>query len=552
MRRSTSPGAPNPALFSLDEAQRAGYTAGAMAKHPDKAEHDSPDTPLSEAGSDVVLLLATADAALRRAWDAATVPAGFRLEMVRTLRPKMIASRGAALILVDAGAAVEAEGPRADLLRTHTARCVWVGTAESLERLGPAAISEAYDVLVTPVSRAILERRLAGWARNIERTAAVEDLGRRAEQLAEQNSRLSARLAETEQTTGALARQRRNLDQALQRIREVASLSRRINSLDLDQIAAVCVRQLPALVDATRAILYLYDAAGDRLMLQANSPKLPIAERVDLQTSPHSPTAVAVRTGELLLIGDFDEYQRAANVVLEREFKDRYTTSSCIIVPLKGGGRVRGVLNLADKTDGTRFDEAIDLPVVEMIAELIGASIYNVELYREMEHRAKTDPLTSLANRRGLEEALSRETDRARRYGSPLSVLGVDVDQLKEINDRFGHAAGDAVLQNFAAVLLETVRTVDVPGRWGGDEFLVVLPGTSAAHAEGLAVRLRKRVRERPTTADNQEITTSLSVGVADYQKDESPETLIRRVDQAMYDAKDGGRDRITTAEPTE
>ena len=536
----------------MDEAQRAGYTAGAMGKHPEKAEPDSPDTPLSESGSDVVLLLATADAALRRAWDAATAPAGFRLETVRTLRPKTIASRGATLILVDAEAAVEDKGPRADLLRTHAARCVWAGTAESLERLDPAVIGEAYDVLVTPVTRAILGRRLAGWARNIERTAAVENLGRRAEQLAEQNSRLSARLAETEQTTGALAWQRRNLDQALRRIHEVASLSRRINSLDLDQIAAVCVQQLPALVDATRASLYLYDAAGDRLMLQANSPKLPIAERVDLPSNPHSPTAVAVRTGELLLIGDFDEYQRAANVVLEREFKDRYATSSCIIVPLKGGGRVRGVLNLADKTDGTRFDEATDLPVIEMIAELIGASIYNVELYREMEHRAKTDPLTNLANRRGLEEALSRETDRARRYGSPLSVLMVDVDQLKDINDRFGHAAGDAVLQNFAAVLLETVRTVDVPGRWGGDEFLVVLPGTSAAHAERLAVRLRKRVRERPTTADNQEITTSLSVGVADYQEDESPEALIRRVDQAMYDAKDGGRDRITTAEPAE
>ncbi len=520
-----------------------------MLEHPDKSDPDSADTDLSETESEVVLLLATGDADLRRAWGAAKPPAGFRLETVRTLRPKAIASREPTLMLVDA---VKAEEPAADLLRTHAARCVWVGTAETLERLGPAAISEAYDVLVTPVSPAILGRRLAGWTRNIERTAAIENLGQRVEQLAEQNSRLSARLAETEQMTGALTQQRHNLDQALQRIHDVADLSRRINSLDLDQIASVCVEQLPALVNASRASLYLYDADGDRLVLQNNSPKLPIAERVDLHASQHTPTAVAVRTGELLLIGDFDEYQRAANVVLERQFKDRYATSSCIIVPLKGGGRVRAVLNLADKTDGTRFDEEIDLPIIEMIAELIGASIYNVELYREMEHRAKTDPLTGLANRRGLEEALARETDRARRYGSSLSVLMIDVDQLKDINDRFGHAAGDSALQNIAALLLETVRSVDAPGRWGGDEFLVVLPDTSAEHAEQLAMRLRKRVRDQPTTADNHKIATSLSIGVADYQKDESAEALIRRVDRAMYAAKEAGRDRITTAEPAE
>jgi len=539
----------------MDAPRRAGYTSRAMANPPDEPDRPEPgaaDAGRSEPEREVVLLLATADAALRRAWRAVQPPDGFRLESIRTLRPKTVAPYEPTLLLVDASAAGDADGPTAELLQTLATRCVWVGTAEALEHLDPAAVRDAYDVLVTPVSPVVLGRRLAGWARNIERTAAVERLGRRVERLAEQNSRLSARLAEAEQATDLLAEQRRSLDQALRRIHEIADLSRRINSLDVEQIATVCVEELPLLVGATRASLYLYDAAGDRLILQKNAPTLPIADRVDLHASPHSPTAVAVRTGELLLIGDFDEYQRAANVVLEREFSDRYATSSCVIVPLKAGDRVRGVLNLADKKDGTRFDERIDLPVIEMVAELIGASIYNVELYREMEHRAKTDPLTGLANRRGLEEALARETDRARRYGSSLSVLLIDVDQLKDINDRYGHAAGDAALQNLAAILLETVRSVDVPGRWGGDEFLVVLPDTSAAHAERLAVRLRQRARERPTTADDQDISTSLSIGVADYQKDESPEALVRRVDQAMYAAKQGGRDRITTAEPAE
>ena len=125
-------------------------------------------------------------------------------------------------------------------------------------------------------------------------------------------------------------------------------------------------------------------------------------------------------------------------------------------------------------------------------------------------------------------------------------------DVLDEADERRGKQPVHSVSGNIAAVLLETVRSVDVPGRWGGDEFLVVLPDTSAAHAERLAARLRQRVRDRPATADDQAVVTSLSIGVADYQKDESPEALVRRVDQAMYAAKNGGRDRITTADPAE
>ena len=534
----------------MDGALCAGYTSHAMAKHREKGEAGSPDVAPPDSGSEVVLLLCTSDAALQRTWAGTEPPPGFRLETVRTLDPGTVASRDATLVLVDAEAALDAEGPVAETLRNHAARCVWTGAAETINRLGDAAINEAYDVLVTPISPAVLARRLAGWARNIERTVAIESLGQRVEHLAERSNRLSARLAETEQMAGGFVEPRQRLDRALQRIHELVRLSRQINSLDLDQIVAVCVEQLPALFDATRASLYVYDAAGERLILQGHSSKFPTAERVDLRANPHSPMAVAVRSGEPLLIGDFNEFQKTADLILEREFRDHYVTASCVVAPLKGGGRVRGVLNLADKRDGGCFDKEIDLPIIEQVSELIGASIYNVELYQEMEHRAKTDPLTGLANRRGVEEALARETDRARRYGSPLSVMMIDVDQLKDINDRFGHHAGDAALQNLAAVLLETVRSVDVPGRWGGDEFLVILPDTSAEHAEQLAMRLRRRVHDQPTTAENHEILISLSIGVANYQKDESLESLIRRVDQAMYTAKEDGRDRITTAEP--
>lgn len=516
-----------------------------MVSNPNQSAPSPPRSP-----GKVCLNLCTADSALAAAWSRVSAPAGFELRTAPQVRPEDLAADETALFLVDAEAVLTDEGPLAVALQYHAARCVWVGRAEALDRLGLLRLQAAYDVIVTPTTPAVLALRLGNWARNILRTAALGELGGRVETLAEQNDRLAAHLAEVETQAQVLTRQRERLDQALRRIRQVACLSREINSLDLDKIIAVCVQRLPSLVEACRASFYLYDAATDALILQDHSPGYPITDRVSLQDSPRSPMAVAVRREELMLIGEFNEFQRQADVIIEREFREQYATHSCIIVPVKGGGRVRGVLNLADKQGGGRFDEEIDLPVVEQIAELVGASIYNVELYQEMEHRAKTDPLTGLANRRALEEALTRESDRSRRYGSHLAVLMIDVDQLKVINDRVGHHAGDAILQNVAAVLAETVRSVDVPGRWAGDEFLVVLPDTSAPQAERLAQRLLERFREKPAIVAGQPIASSLSVGVAQFERQESQESLIHRVDQAMYAAKQAGRDRVAVAEP--
>ena len=511
----------------------------AKPRQPDSSPH------AAKAGK-VTLLLCTTDAALAKAWAKADVPQGFRLATAPDLRPEDLAGDDPQLVLVDAEAALAAEGPLAEALRAAVARCVWTGAADQIDRLGPARVAEAYDVLVTPTTASVLGQHLAEWARNIRQTAALEELGRRTEAVAEQNERLAARIAEVEKESQALGRQRERLDQVLRRIRQVAHLSREINSLDLDRIVHVCIADLPGLLEAERASLYLYDAAEDHLILQGQSSAAPLAKRVDLKENPRSPMALAVRRGELLLIGEFQEFEQQKDLVLQREFPKQYATRSCIIVPLKGGGRVRGVLNLADKRGGGRFDEDLDLPVVEQIAELIGASIYNVELYQEMERRAKTDPLTGLANRRAVEEALAREMDRSRRHGAPLAVLMIDVDHLKRINDQHGHDAGDDVLRRLAALIAETVRSVDVPGRWtGGDEFLIVLPDTSEIQARRLAARLLERVGRQPVVRDGKSLSAGLSVGVAEYKKDETMESLIRRVDQALYAAKNAGRGRI-------
>ncbi len=496
----------------------------------------------------LLLRLHTPDADVRAAFDGAHLPPGFRLEHLPSAAPEAFADDEPSLVLLDAGVAADAGPDLADAIDAHLHRCVWTGPAAAIERLRGAWLQGAYDLLVTPATASILTRRTADWARNIQRTAALERLGRRVDDLAEQHSRLSARLADAEQASGALEEERGRLNRAMDRIHALARLSHRINSLDLDRIVHAAVHELPEIVDARRASLYFYDSLDDRLVLQDHSHETPIAERVELAANPNTPMAHAVRRGELLLVGQFKTFQKESGLVIDRPYEERYESESCIIVPLKGSGRVCGVLNLAEKKHGATFDPEIDLPIIEQVAELIGASIYNVELFREMEHRAKSDPLTGLANRRALEETLAREVDRAQRYGSSLAVLMTDVDDMKDVNDRLGHPAGDAVLQNLAAILLEAVRSVDVPGRWAGDEFLVILPDTGSRQAEQLARRLRGRCHERPTRVEQTEIPTTLSIGVTAYTPNDTPDSLIRRVDQALYQAKADGRDEIATA----
>ena len=496
----------------------------------------------------LLLRLHTPDTDLRAAFEAADLPPGFRLEHLSSPTPEAFADDEPSLVLLDAAAADDADRDLADAIDAHLHRCVWTGPAAAVARLSKARIAGAYDLLITPATAATLTRRTADWARNIQRTAALERLGRRVDDLAGQNSRLSARLADAEQAAGTLEEERGRLNRAMDRIHALARLSHRVNSLDLDRIVHAAVHELPAIVDARRASLYFYDALDDRLVLQDHSHETPIAERVELAANPNTPMAHAVRRGELLLVGQFNAFQKESGLVVERPYEDRYESEACIVVPLKGSGRVCGVLNLAEKKDGATFDPEIDLPIIEQIAELIGASIYNVELFREMEHRAKSDPLTGLANRRALEETLAREVDRAQRYGSSLAVLMIDVDGLKDVNDRHGHPAGDAVLQNLAAILLEAVRSVDVPGRWAGDEFLVILPDTGSRQAEQLARRLRGRCHEQPARVEQTDIAATLSVGVTAYTENDTADSLVRRVDQALYQAKEAGRDRIATA----
>jgi diguanylate cyclase (GGDEF)-like protein len=161
---------------------------------------------------------------------------------------------------------------------------------------------------------------------------------------------------------------------------------------------------------------------------------------------------------------------------------------------------------------------------------------------------AVTDELTGLANRRSAFEGLAHEFSRSKRSGEPMSVIVIDIDHFKSVNDRHGHAVGDAVLRAIADRMNESTREYDILGRIGGEEFLVIAPQTSLEAATALANRILERVRSEPVSAHDLELTLTLSAGVSVIgDSDERGDTLVARADDAMYVAKNAGRDCVKT-----
>ena len=173
----------------------------------------------------------------------------------------------------------------------------------------------------------------------------------------------------------------------------------------------------------------------------------------------------------------------------------------------------------------------------------------NAKLHRIVERQALVDGLTGLANRRQAEDALASEVSRAARFGGPLAIVIGDLDDFKAVNDEHGHPVGDTVLREFAAVLARSVRDVDIASRWGGEEFLLVLPGTDAAGAVRLAQRIRDYVEGRTlVTPEGIPVRVTASFGIAELEDGDAAEQLVASADAALYQAKRAGKNRVELA----
>jgi diguanylate cyclase (GGDEF)-like protein len=218
-----------------------------------------------------------------------------------------------------------------------------------------------------------------------------------------------------------------------------------------------------------------------------------------------------------------------------------------LAIPLGLDGRESGVLYLTPK-ESDFSDEAREL--AHWLGSQASIALENARLHRLVERQANTDGLTELPNRRHFEEALDVEISRAERFGGSLALILADLDGFKQVNDRYGHQAGDDVLQTFADILRTTVREIDLPARYGGEEFAVLLPQTDLEGAHELAERLRRALAARPmSTHPGGLVAVTASFGVAAFPEAPTPAALFASADEALYRAKRAGKNCVISAD---
>lgn len=223
-----------------------------------------------------------------------------------------------------------------------------------------------------------------------------------------------------------------------------------------------------------------------------------------------------------------------------------------IVLPLNAGGRTIGMVELLAMRQPRHLSES-EMHACEAMAGLAAAGLERVRVAEQLRNAADMDTVTGVHNHRYLQERLRQEVARSARSHSPLAVLMLDLDKFKPINDRFGHADGDRVLHNIAATIKMHVRTSDVVARYGGDEFVVLMPDTTDDRAEHVARRVVEGIlRDRHELSDGSKVSVGVSAGLSVYPTDgRTPAQLLSAADAAMYSAKrTGGRQVERSASP--
>lgn len=224
---------------------------------------------------------------------------------------------------------------------------------------------------------------------------------------------------------------------------------------------------------------------------------------------------------------------------------DHPPVRSFLGIPLILRDKVIGCVTVANKLDGAGYTQE-DEGFLTLLAFQAAAAVEQFRLFEETQRQAVTDGLTGLFNHREFQKRLQEELERCKRYGRDFSLLLIDIDFFKSFNDTHGHPFGDLVLKEIGSLIQKTVRTMDVPARYGGEEFAVIAPETTSENAKLLAERLRSYVSTLPfQTPAGQQVVLSVSIGLASFPLDaQDRENLIQAADQALYFAKEAGRNR--------
>lgn len=313
-------------------------------------------------------------------------------------------------------------------------------------------------------------------------------------------------------------------------------------------LAVLCERVLERLVsvmDVEAGAIFTYDERGNELV-RAAQRGVPGPLPARLMIGAAAPTAMgrATAAGVPQLVRDM------FTAGLESD-EDRVLRTwgfhTLLCQPLLAGKRVTGGLQLMSRRTGSLSDEALAL--MDGLSDELALALQNAITFDRLSTMAVTDSLTGLHNHRFCEEFVRKHLMAAQRSKRNCGFLLVDIDHFKIFNDRFGHQAGDAVLRGVAAALLASIRAADLAGRYGGEEFMVALPGADLPTAQVVAERIRQNILEIPAGSGGVDERVSASIGVSDYPECATDLTgLFASADVALYAAKAAGRNRVVLA----
>lgn len=313
--------------------------------------------------------------------------------------------------------------------------------------------------------------------------------------------------------------------------------------LDLETLAASACEQAQAASDAQGALLALWDAASDSGTIAAVSGSAPSELKGAGFGGETSHLGLSLRAVTVLprehagAWGDLAPFAPGFSV----------RVGSFIIAPMLDGDTAIGALAVLYRAPRA-FREG-DIRRLEILARFVGPAVRNATRYARLSAEAKVDPLTGLANRRGLEERLGSEMAAAQQGAIRLSAILLDLDHFKEVNDRWGHEAGDAALRSVAQIVQRSIRPGDAAGRWGGEEILVLLPGIGLQAAAYVAERIRQSVENSPVIWGSDALALRVSAGVSCFPDAVSkPGDLLASADSALYFAKEAGRNAVAVA----
>ncbi len=357
--------------------------------------------------------------------------------------------------------------------------------------------------------------------------------------------RLTARL-------GQLSREEELTDRCEVSERLMAMISELAMLDTMEELLDTLLRMAAELLDATCGSVMLIDEKRITMRIEAALRMgLTIARSLPLRVGEGIAGRVAA-SGQPLLVNDIERDGR----VLPTN-RPRFRTKSFISVPLAFKGEVFGVLNLSDKKENRIFVKE-DLDILSTLTSHAAAIIHRSRQMARtelLEQLSVTDPLTELYNRRFLEKRMHEELNRCMRQEQPLTVMLIDLDHFKCYNDSCGHMDGDTALKKTSRILRSCVREMDVVTRFGGEEFCLLLPGTSKEEAMFVAERIRQGIEREPIKGEELlpggRLTASL--GLASFPDDgTTANTLIHAADVALYQAKNAGRNRTTPFHPEE